>query len=336
MSEQFRTVLRGYDPAEVDRIIGTLRAERDAAHRETAVAQVDVEKLRMQLGTLDSRGAAAARRIAELEEAERNAAPPTYTDLGARVGSILTLANEEATELRHNAKQEAAELLTSAQAERDRLLATAQSQADETRSRSEAEATRVVATAKQAADELLDVADREAGARREEAEAVYEHQRARAAAAAAEFERTLAERRDRSAADFARALAAQDQKMAAAEDRLRASQQEAERLLSQAKNDAASLAAKTAADADHVLATAKERADRVRRESDRELAAATARRDAITAQLSNVRQMLATLGGAAVLNPLSDEPSAEPAVLTSAELAADDNEAAPAEADATS
>nr|WP_284289414.1 hypothetical protein [Angustibacter aerolatus] len=49
---------------------------------------------------------------------------------------------------------------------------------------------------------LLDDADREATARREEAEAVYEHQRARAAQAAADFETTLAQRRQRAEADF--------------------------------------------------------------------------------------------------------------------------------------
>jgi hypothetical protein len=40
-------------------------------------------------------------------------------------------------------------------------------------------------------------------------------------------------------------------------------------------------------------------ADRIREESDRELTAATQRRDSINAQLTNVRQMLATLTSAA-------------------------------------
>ncbi|MFZ0528912.1 MAG: hypothetical protein WAL91_00070, partial [Propionicimonas sp.] len=52
-------------------------------------------------------------------------------------------------------------------------------------------------------------------------------------------------------------------------------------------------------------------AEKIRRESERELQAATARRDAITAQLTNVRQMLATLGGVTIVNPLADpEPAA--------------------------
>ena len=46
-----------------------------------------------------------------------------------------------------------------------------------------------------------------------------------------------------------------------------------------------------------MVADARATADRVRAESDRELTAAAQRRDSINAQLSNVRQMLATLTG---------------------------------------
>jgi hypothetical protein len=54
-----------------------------------------------------------------------------------------------------------------------------------------------------------------------------------------------------------------------------------------------------------------ERADRIRAESDRELAAATQRRDAINAQLTNVRQMLATLSGTAGSAAAADDEPAE-------------------------
>jgi len=75
---------------------------------------------------------------------------------------------------------------------------------------------------------------------------------------------------------------------------------EATRLLEEAKERAAIL-----------VADAKEQAERVRRESERELAAATARRDSITAQLSNVRNMLATLGGGNIAMALGEvEPAA--------------------------
>jgi len=59
-----------------------------------------------------------------------------------------------------------------------------------------------------------------------------------------------------------------------------------------------------------MVAEARASADRVRAESDRELAAAAQRRDSINAQLSNVRQMLATLTGTVPgVVGLSDAPA---------------------------
>jgi hypothetical protein len=69
------------------------------------------------------------------------------------------------------------------------------------RSAADAEAARIMEDAKRQADSLLDDADGYAMARREEAEAVYERARAKSATAAVDFETTLTERRDASAAD---------------------------------------------------------------------------------------------------------------------------------------
>ena len=59
-----------------------------------------------------------------------------------------------------------------------------------------------------------------------------------------------------------------------------------------------------------IVADANAKADRIRSESERELAALTNRRDSINAQLTNVREMLATLTGAAVAatGTSDDEP----------------------------
>ena len=62
-----------------------------------------------------------------------------------------------------------------------------------------------------------------------------------------------------------------------------------------------------------MVAEARATADRVRAESDRELAAAAQRRDSINAQLSNVRQMLATLTGTVPGVALPEEPEPRPA-----------------------
>ena len=55
-----------------------------------------------------------------------------------------------------------------------------------------------------------------------------------------------------------------------------------------------------------LVAEARAQADRTRRESERDLAALAKRRDAITEQLRNVREMLSTLTGGVV--PASSEP----------------------------
>ena len=87
-----------------------------------------------------------------------------------------------------------------------------------------------------------------------------------------------------------------EQAIAAAQERQAAIEAEADRTLAEAKAQA-DAHIKTARDeaAQHVDSS-RLAAEKIRRESERELQAATARRDAITAQLTNVRQMLATLG----------------------------------------
>jgi hypothetical protein len=76
------------------------------------------------------------------------------------------------------------------------------------------------------------------------------------------------------------------------------------------------------------VSAAREKAERIRRDSERELSAATARRDSITSQLSNVRQMLATLGGASMVGTL-DEQDAAHAERLAQEASAEDAQAAP-------
>ena len=77
----------------------------------------------------------------------------------------------------------------------------------------------MLARAKAKADSIIDDAAREAAARREEAEAYYEKQRAAAASQAADFERTLGERREAAAEEFDAQMAKQDAALAAVQER---------------------------------------------------------------------------------------------------------------------
>jgi len=306
----FRSVLRGYDPAQVDQHVHELEQAAAAARQEAGERTIQVSKFEAAQGQLRNEIERHVQRTRALEEAQTKAAAPTYATLGERIGSILTLADKEASELRTRAQADAANHHALAD---ESALATRQDAdhyATEIRSAADAEAARFMEDAKRQADSLLDDADRQAMARREEAEAVYERARAKSATAAVDFETTLAARRDASALEFAADVTAAEQQLAAV--RLRSEQTLAES--EQAQQEAAARSAQqleqATKEAHALVAEAKTKAERIRGDSERELTAATQRRDSINAQLSNVRQMLSALGGVAMVNPL--EP-AEPA-----------------------
>ena len=319
----FRTVLRGYDPAEVDRRHGELSTALVQARQEAADRTIEASQLQQANARLRQDLDAQAKKVAALEEAQRKAAAPSFADLGERIGTILTLADEEAAEMRRTAAEEAETVRGAATIEAGETRAAADRYAEEVRGTADAEAKRVVEKARQHADTILDDADREASARREEGEAFYESQRARAAAAAADFEATLGQRREAAAQEFSAQMAQQEKALSDAQQRAESLSAEAEQALRQARAEAEALLAGARQESEALVTAAREKAERIRRDSERELAAATARRDSITAQLSNVRQMLSTLGGAAMAESLVGEaaPPAEQATPQAEQLA---------------
>lgn len=289
----FRTVLRGYDPTEVDRAIGDLCKARDQARAEAADESLSLGKAQAAVSQLEEQLASYRTRLAKLESAKEE--QPSFSDIGARIGRMLALAEDEAAELRSRAKTEAERVSGEAIAEAEQLKANAERHSRDAISKADTEAARILEAAKRQADEIVDYADREAVARREEAEAVYEAHRARAAAAAAEFEQNLAERRDKAADELAAQTATNEQAIARLRERHDNLELEAESLLAGAKDQADATLKAAREEAVQHIASARASAVKIRRESERELQAAVARRDAINAQLANVRQMLATL-----------------------------------------
>ena len=328
----FRTVMRGYEPNEVDKALGDLRKALEQARSEAATHGVNVTKLQTHVAALEEGLTTEKQRSALFASEQAQKAEPTFTDFGTRVGKILSLAGDEAKDLVNKAKTEADTLTKESTAAAEQARGAADRYAAETRSKVDADAAKIVEAARQQADEILDSADREATTRREEAEAVYEHQRARAAAAAADFEKTLADRRDKSAAEFSAAMQAHQDALAVVQERQSASEAEADRTLAEARAQAeAHLKAAHEEAAQHIT-SAKAAAEKVRRETERELQAATSRRDAITAQLTNVRQMLATLGGNSIGNPFAEpEPEAVAAVAGAKVAEQEDTVEAPEE-----
>jgi len=333
----FRSVLRGYDPAQVDQRFHELAQAAAAARQEAAERTIAVSKLEASQGQLKKEIERHIQRARALEEEQMKASAPTYATLGERIGSMLTLADQEASELRARAQADAANHHALADQSAVATRQDADHYATEMRSAAEAEAARFMEEAKRQADNVLDDADREAMARREEAEAVYERSRAKSATAAVDFETTLAARRDSSALEFAAEVTAAEQQLATVRVQSEQTRIESEQAQQEAASRSAQQLDQAMAHAHSLVAEAKTKAERIRGDSERELAAATQRRDSINAQLSNVRQMLAALGGVAVGNvaemaeAIAEKPKATAEQPKTATPAQQPKVAAPAE-----
>ena len=286
---EFHKALFGHDPSQVDAAIQDLQARLEKAERDAQSARA---------------------RVRELEEAQSQMAAPTFGDLGPRLVAILSLAEEEAAEHRGAAQTEARKHREEATAAAEASQADADRYAEGVRNAADAEAAQVLEEARRRANDMLEDAEREASARRAEAEALFETHRARAASAAADLESSLAARRDQAASEIAAQLAVHEDSLQAAEARAVQLAEQSEAAYEEARAIAAAHIAQAEEQAALILQRARAQADRITRNSERELTAASARRDSINVQLDNLRQMLATLGGAGVAEQLLGQESA--------------------------
>lgn len=277
----FRLVRRGYEPTEVDQRITDLM-------KQAGASQQRIVELTGRVRELETAQALAA-------DAPAPTAAPTFADLGARVGQILSLAEDEAAEIRTNAKADFEDRLREAEQTAERVRSEADAYAQQRRQDADVEAKALVDNAHRRADELHEEAKRDAEARRAEADALYEAQQAKAAQAAADFETTLAERRDRVEREFASQFETTRSQLDEAQAHLEQTRNEAQRIRNDAEIGGRRLVEDAQKEAAEIVAQARAHADRLAAESDRALAAAAQRRDSINAQLANVRQMLATL-----------------------------------------
>lgn len=295
-AKMFTTVFRGFDPAEVESALSALREATAAAKADTARIEARLNAAEAERDELRHRYADSQAKLDARDAIDQEAAQSVFVHLGKRIGSMLSLAEAEAASLRTAAGVEAAAIRDEAATEAEEVRKRAEQSAAEVRERAETEAEQTEFEAKQRAAAMLDEAIRDATARREEAEAYFERQRATAAAAAAEFERTLGERRDLAAQDFQAQMTAQEEALRRAQDRVMSLTTEGDRERQNAAEEANQRLAAAKQEAQDLLDSARAQAERIRRDSERELAAAMARRDSITSQLSNVRNMLATFG----------------------------------------
>ena len=148
----FRTVMRGYEPSEVDRALADLQKALEQARAEAGNNSVAVTKLTSQVSQLEEQANGYRTRIAALEQEQKESTAPTFTDLGARIGKMLKLAEDEANDLRNKAKAEAEKLVSEAEASAEQARAAADRYAADVTSKTDAESTHALEAAKRQSD----------------------------------------------------------------------------------------------------------------------------------------------------------------------------------------
>lgn len=317
-SAQFPQARRGgYEPAPVDSYVREVSAQLAAAKRQAADLARRVDQLERDASAYE----------------QQLKGSTGYAGLGDRIEKIITLAEEEAVELRALTKRE----LAARRAEAEGAMTKSRTEADRyvfgRRGDADTEVKKRIEDAKAHADQIRDEAERDAAARRAEAEALFESQRAKSASAASDFETTLAHRRELAERDFTERTGAAESQLLAVQERAEQLRLESEKLRSDAERKSARQLEESQRQTQEIVAEAKSRADKIQAESARELAAATQRRDSINSQLTNVRQMLATLGGGSQPAALAEaaEPVAPDAAEAAEPVAPDAAEASPGE-----
>ncbi len=220
---EFRTVLRGYDPAQVEEILDEVFAALEEAVKGGDQAKADVvrltaehERTRTALqGDLEQ----AQARATQLEQVAREA-PATFENLGSRIGSMLSVADEEASEIRRNAREEAEALRNEAQAAAMSTRMETDHYVERLRAAAEEDAATITEQAQQAAAALRAEAERDAAGIRERTAALYGEAQTSTEARRAELDRSTAERRQQADAQHAALLAEHEEQLRAARARV--------------------------------------------------------------------------------------------------------------------
>src|SRR6266496_1116781 len=272
----FDVALRGYDREQVDQHLVEVRSDFDSVLSERDELAVRVRQLQQRLEDLH---------LSTADEEPADELPvSSLTGFGARVEKILRLAEDEATALREETRHDVEQERADAQKQLSAIREATEKEAGAHRRKVEQEAAGMLDRTRQEAARLRAEAEAHAAATREEASGHLEAVRARAAQAAADFETALAKRRQKAEADHAARTSAAERELGetvARTDQLRA-------------------------EAEKMRADAERRSQEMLQAAQRESAALVKRRDAITEQLRNVREMLSTLTGGVVPASESD------------------------------
>lgn len=270
---EFDVVLRGYDRRQVDEYLDRIEADLATAQTERSTLATRSQALDKQLAEQDREVQAARRQLVET-------AKPTYAGLGTRVHQLLSLAEQEAAEVRAKAGADAAQ--TRDKAERD--VAHLREHADAIIAEAKAKATKADQDHASALDARRQRAERE------------ERERLTASQRRAEELTTAAEQQLAEAKKHAVTVRAEADKSA-------------EALLSKARADAGRLVREAQEHRATLFATAKQDAEKNRAALLAEIAELQQRRDSVHAQLDQLRQVLGGLPGNGPATGPADGPT---------------------------
>ena len=136
----FRTVLRGYEPAQVDQHIRELTTSLTALQQQS-------EQLQRHVQELQSRTDAAESAVISAQE-ENKDRTPTFTEFGERVAKILSLADDEARDLVTRARTDAEAIVADAEAHAKKVRKEAEQYSLDWKSEVDAEAARILEEAR--------------------------------------------------------------------------------------------------------------------------------------------------------------------------------------------
>ena len=116
-NNEFRTVKRGFEPADVDRAFSQITSRIASAQEQRDAAEKDIERLSRELNEA---------RIA----VKRANSKPTFSDLGAAFEQTLRVAEEQAGKLLQDASEEVTSVRDSAKADAERIQGSSERQAN--------------------------------------------------------------------------------------------------------------------------------------------------------------------------------------------------------------
>jgi chromosome segregation ATPase len=144
---EFAIAMRGYDRLQVDDYIVKQAVWLSEAESRVAAAEAELASLTAELSSLKAERASLRAQVASLEEQAFKTAPPSFEELGERIGRVLQEAWAAAEEMRRDAEETAAEITARA----EERLARADEEAERRARRAEAEVEAVVSKAREEA-----------------------------------------------------------------------------------------------------------------------------------------------------------------------------------------